>query len=205
MQKNNHFKFFKDNNMEKVVDEINDRIFKITVPINKENKNSVLVVLRAAKAYQLEDSMKGLKRAVKYLLDNDEEFGGIKNISFVFVFPCIEYTKYALEETLKTKGELFLLGNEGVWQNGEFIKNDLVIFEEMIDCNHVIFAWGEPPKGLKSVFENRIQYILKGYKIVKNNCFDLKKAYIVGNSTSQGYPRSCSSWTKDMELTEWQI
>jgi hypothetical protein len=75
----------------------------------------------------------------------------------------------------------------------------------MIDCNHVIFAWGEPPKGLKSVFENRIQYILKGYKIVKNNCFDLKKAYIVGNSTSQGYPRSCSSWTKDMELTEWQI
>ena len=171
MQKNNHFKFFKDNNIEKIIDEVEDRIFKIVVPINKENKNSILIVLKAPKPYQLEDSMKSLKRATKYLLDHDDEFGGIKRISFVFVFPCIEYTKYALEEIFKTKGELFLLGNEGIWQNGEFIKNDLVIFEEMIDCNHIIFAWGEPPIGLKSIFEDRIQYILKGYKTVKNNLF----------------------------------
>ena len=205
MQKNNHFKFFKDNNIEKIIDEVEDRIFNIVVPINKENKNSILIVLKAPKPYQLEDSMKSLKRATKYLLDHDDEFGGIKRISFVFVFPCIEYTKYALEEIFKTKGELFLLGNEGIWQNGEFIKNDLVIFEEMIDCNHIIFAWGEPPIGLKSIFEDRIQYILKGYKTVKNNCFDLKKTYVVGSSTSQGYPRACSSWAKDMELIEWQI
>ncbi|MDO4536044.1 MAG: DUF1643 domain-containing protein [Clostridium perfringens] len=205
MQKNNHFKFFNDNNIKKIIDEEGDRIFKISISINEKNKNSVLVVAKAPKPYQLEDSMKSLKRATKYLLEHDEEFGGIKNISFVFVFPSIEYTKYALEEVFKNKGELFLLGNEGIWQNQEFIKNDLVIFEEMIDCNHIIFAWGEPPTGLKSVFEDRIQYILKGYKTVKNNCFDLKRTYVVGNNTSQGYPRSCSAWAKDMELVEWQI
>ena len=42
MQKNNHFKFFKDDNIEKIIDEVEDRIFKIVVPINKENKNSIL-------------------------------------------------------------------------------------------------------------------------------------------------------------------
>ena len=66
MQKNNHFKFFKDDNIEKIIDEVEDRIFKIVVPINKENKNSILIVLKAPKPYQLEDSMKSLKKLNYY-------------------------------------------------------------------------------------------------------------------------------------------
>ena len=205
MQKNSCFKFLKDSCIKTIVDYEWDRVFKITIPINEDNENSVLVIGRAPKPFELDDCVSTLGRAVKYLLQNEDELGGIKQISFAFVFPVIEYTKDALEEVFNQRGELFILGNEGMWQENDFIKNDLVIFEEMIDCSHVIFAWGEPPKELKSVFENRIHYILKGYKLVKNNCFDVKKAYTVGYIVSQEYPKNCLNWTKDMGLIEWDI
>ena len=205
MQKNSYLNILKENDIKIVVDYEGDRLFKVTIPINKENEKSILVVTRSPRPSKLDDCVGSLGRAIKYFLSNDDEFGGIKQISFVFVFPVIEYTKDALEEVLNKKGELFLLGNEGIWKENEFIKNDLVIFEEMIDSSHIVFAWGEPPKELKNIFEYRLQYILKGYKMVKNNCFDFKKSYVIGGFTNQGYPRHYLSWRKDDQLVEWDI
>ena len=145
-------------------------------------------------------------KAIKYLMNNEDELGIIKEISFVFLFPVIEYSKDVLEEVYNTKGELFLCGNDGFIENGEYLKNDLIIFESLINSSHIIFAWGEPTsKDIRKVYESRLHYLLKGFKVVKNNCFDLKKFYYVGTLTNQGYPRNYSSWSKNLQLNEFEI
>ncbi len=55
-------------------------------------------------------------------MNNEDELGIIKEISFVFLFPVIEYSKDVLEEVYNTKGELFLCGNDGFIENGEYLK-----------------------------------------------------------------------------------
>ena len=86
-----------------------------------------------------------------------------------------------LEEVYNTKGELFLCGNDGFIENGEYLKNDLIIFESLINSSHIIFAWGEPTsKDIRKVYESRLH-------------------------TNQGYPRNYSSWSKNLQLNEFEI
>ncbi|MGL5243677.1 MAG: DUF1643 domain-containing protein [Sarcina sp.] len=204
MQKNRYGKSFKDNSIEKIVDPDGGRVFKVTIPIDNGGENTIVVIGKAPKPSS-EERGNDIRRAIKYLLSNKEVFGSIKQIDFVFLFPVIEYTKDALEETLYRSGELFLAGNEGIWNDDEFIKNDLVIFEEMIDYNHIIFAWGQPSKSLRTIYENRIQYLLKGFKLIKNNANEIKKTYVVGGLTNNGYPRQYTSWNKELHLVEYNI
>ncbi len=194
------------NNINFLVDHKSGRGFKVTFPIYEEGESSILVITRAPKSHNIEDLKKELNRAVKYLLNNEDEFGTIKEINFVFLFPVIEYNKDVFEEIYETKGELFLCGNDGFIEDGEYLKNDLVIFETLINSNHIIFAWGEPKtKLMKRLYESRLHYLLKGFKVVKNNCFDIKKFYHVGTLTNQGYPRHYTSWTKNTSLNEFDI
>lgn len=194
------------NNINILVDHESGRGFKVTFPINEDGESSILVITRAPKSHSIDDIKKELNKAIKYLMNNEDELGIIKEINFVFLFPVIEYSKDVLEEVYNTKGELFLCGNDGFIENGEHLKNDLIIFESLINSSHVIFAWGEPTsKDIKRVYENRLHYLLKGFKVVKNNCFDLKKFYFVGTLTNQGYPRNYSSWSKNLPLNEFEI
>lgn len=194
------------NNINVLVDHESGRGFKVTFPINEEGESSILVITKSPKSHNVEDLKKELNRAVKYLVNNEEEFGLIKEVNFVFLFPVIEYSKGVIEEVYNTKGELFLCGNDGFFENGEYFKNDLIIFESLINSTHIIFAWGEPSnKLIKKIYESRLHYLLKGFKVVKNNCFDVKRFYVVGSLTNQGYPRHYSSWTKSTPLSEFEI
>ena len=194
------------NNINILLDHESGRGFKVTFTINEEGESYILVITRAPKSHNAEDLKKELNKAIKYLTNNEDELGIIKEISFVFLFPVIEYSKDVLEEVYNTKGELFLCGNDGFIENGEYLKNDLIIFESLINSSHIIFAWGEPTsKDIRKVYESRLHYLLKGFKVVKNNCFDLKKFYYVGTLTNQGYPRNYSSWSKNLQLNEFEI
>lgn len=195
-----------NNNINFLVDHKSGRGFKVTFPVNEEGESSILVITRAPKSHNIEDLKRELNRAVKYLLNNEEELGVIKEVNFVFLFPVIEYSKDVLEEVYHSKGELFLCGNDGFIENGEYFKNDLIIFESLINSDYIIFAWGEPStKVIKILYESRLHYLLKGFKVVKNNCFDIKKFYYVGTLTNQGYPRHYNSWTKNATLNEFDI
>lgn len=205
MQKSKYLNFFKGAKVESLIDYSTGRIFKITIPVRKDGKNSILVISRAPRLCNGEICGDNLCRALKYLINNEEEFESIKQVTFVFLFPVIEYTKDTLENTLNEKGELFLLGNEGLWLDGEIIKNNLVIFENIVNSSHIIFAWGEPQKEIRSIYEDRIEYILKGFKLIKNNCKDLKRSYVVGGLTNNGYPRHCLSWSKELLLVKYNI
>lgn len=194
------------NNINILLDHESGRGFKVTFTINEEGESNILVITRAPESHNAEDLKKELNKAIKYLTNNEDELGIIKEISFVFLFPVIEYSKDVLEEVYNTKGELFLCGNDGFIENGEYLKNDLIIFESLINSSHIIFAWGEPTsKDIRKVYESRLHYLLKGFKVVKNNCFDLKKFYYVGTLTNQGYPRNYSSWSKNLQLNEFEI
>ena len=194
------------NNINILLDHESGRGFKVTFTINEEGESNILVITRAPKSHNAEDLKKELNKAIKYLTNNEDELGIIKEISFVFLFPVIEYSKDVLEEVYNTKGELFLCGNDGFIENGEYLKNDLIIFESLINSSHIIFAWGEPTsKDIRKVYESRLHYLLKGFKVVKNNCFDLKKFYYVGTLTNQGYPRNYSSLSKNLQLNEFEI
>ena len=194
------------NNINFLVDHESGRGFKVTFPIDEDGESSILVITRAPKSHNVEDLKRELSKAVKYLLNNEEELGTIKEINFVFLFPVIEYNRDVFEEVYETKGELFLYGNDGFIEDGEYFKNDLVIFETLINSSHIIFAWGEPKtKLMKSLYKSRLQYLLKGFKVVKNNCFDIKRFYHVGTLTNLGCPRYYTSWTKNMHLNEFDI
>ncbi|MFR5266292.1 DUF1643 domain-containing protein [Clostridium sp.] len=206
MQKIKYPKFINIKDIEKIEDVENQRLFKLTLPLKNSGKKRVLVITRAPKIseYNGENSM--TIRIIKYIKRNmDEYFKDIGFIDIVFLFPIIEFEYSTLETVLAMEGEMFTVGNNGFCHNHNIIKNDEIIFQSMIESNYIVLAWGEAPRGIKSIYDERIKYLLKGYKLIKINTEDIKDLYVVGALTTYGYPKHCLAWRESDELVSFDI
>ena len=66
---------------------------------------------------------------------------------------------------------------------------NLSYLEEYIKlCDSVILAWGNPPKGLKEDYHQRIQSV---FEILQNNP---KQTYYVGSISKKGHPKHGQVW-----------
>lgn len=206
MQKVKYPKFINIKNIDKIEDVENQRLFKLTLPLKTNGAKRVLVITRAPKICDCNGESPMTIRIIKYIKKNlDESFKDIGFIDIVFLFPVKEFDSSTLETALAIEGEKFVVGNNGFYYNYDLIKNDEVIFQSMIESSYIIFAWGESPKGIKSIYDERIKYLLKGYKLIKINTEDIKKLYAVGVLTTYGYPKHCLAWKETDELMEFEI
>jgi hypothetical protein len=173
-----------------IQEERSERIFKMSIPLSFEGDKSVLVVTRAP-------SIDIAYKILKYVeLKRHEEFIGVNRVDIVFIFPVIEYDEYYLAEKLEERGEKFLFGDDGFYDNmGNRIKNDELIFYSMMEASYIVFAWGDIPKSIIEVGNERVRYILKGYKMIKNNCLDIKETYRIG-SNRNNIPKHCMMWRR---------
>lgn len=206
MQKVKYPKFINIKSIDKIEDIENQRLFKLTLPLKNGGEKRALVITRAPKICDCNGESSMTFRIVKYIKKNIEEsFKGIGFIDIVYLFPVKEFDCCTLETALSIEGEKFVSGNNGFYCNHHLIKNDEVIFQGMIESSYIILAWGESPRGIKSIYDERIKYLLKGYKLIKINAEDVKKLYAVGTLTIYGYPKHCLAWKETDELMEFDI
>lgn len=205
MQKNSYPKFVQKSYIEKVINFKEERVFKVSVPISKRGKDTMLVISRAPKPCGDQGCSKMIHRGLKYINLKKSEFKSIYKVTFVYIFPVIEYNKETLEAVLEEQGEAFLTGEDGIQIEDSLVKNYELIEDEMKKCDYIIFAWGEPPKALSGLYNDSIEYLLKIFKECKVNSNTIKKAYIVGDLTKNGYARHCLSWNEQDELNEYEL
>lgn len=206
MQKIKYPKFININDIDTIEDLENQRLFKLTLPIKNNGSKRVLVITRAPKLCEDNGENPMTMRIIKYIKKSlEESFKDIGFIDIVFLFPIKEFDSYTLNNVLILEGEKFLVGNNGFYLNHSLIKNDEVIFQAMIESDYIILGWGKSPKGLKNIYDERIKYLLKGFKLIKNNTTDLKKVFIVGALTTYGYPKHCLAWKETDQLFDFEI
>lgn len=206
MQKIKYPKFININKIDKIEDLENQRLFKLTIPLKRSGSKRVLVITRAPKIDECDGANSMVLRVIKYIKRNLEEyFKDAGFIDMVFLFPVKEFDNSTLEIALDISGEKFLLGNDGFYDNHQLIKNDEVIFQGMIESSYIVLAWGKSPKGIKNIYDERIKYLLKGYKVIKNNMEEIKNLYAVGALTTYGYPKHCLAWKDSDEIFNFEI
>lgn len=205
MQNNSYPKFVRKSNIEKILNFKEERVFKLSIPISKSGKTTILVISRAPKPCGDQGCSKSIHRVLKYIKSKKEELKNIYRVTCVYLFPVLEYEKTTLETVLEEKGESFLTGEDGVEIDGKLLKNDDIIEEAINEADYIIFAWGEPTKSLWGIYNNRIEYLLKTFKNCKINSNTIKKAYVVGDLTRNGYARHCLSWNESDQLNEYEV
>ncbi len=200
-------KFVDKNNIEKIEDVQNGRLFKLSIPLNFKGEKRLLVISRGVKPFEFDGYNKMVLRILNYIKHKkNEELIGVSRVDIVFLFPVMEYECSSLENILYEYGEKYLIGNDGFYdEKGNLIKNDEVIFESMMSANYLILAWGDMPSELCQLSKERIKYLLKGYKIIKNNSIDVKESYTVGALTNNCCPKHCLAWKNTDELFEIEL
>lgn len=207
MQLNKYQRFVDKMNIEKIEDTQNDRLFKISIPLNFNGDKSALIITRAVKIYEADGSSALVYKILNYIKSRkNNEFANVNRVDIVFLFPVKEYDESSLIETFASTSEKYFSGNDGVYdENGTKIINDEVIFSSMIEADVVVLGWGNIPKVFRSVANERIRYLLKGYKVIKNNSLEIKQTYTVGELNNNGCPRHCLRWKESDELVKFDI
>lgn len=207
MQLNKYPRFVDKINIEKIEDIENDRLFKLSIPLNFNGNKSALVVTRAVKIYEADGSSALVYKILNYIKSKkDNEFANVSRVEIVFLFPVKEYDELGLIEAFENMSEKFFSGNDGIYdENGAKIINDEVIFSAMMEADIIVLGWGNIPKALSGVAKERIRYLLKGYKFIKNNSLEIKETYTVGDLNNNGCPRHCLRWKESDELVRFSI
>ncbi|MGL5635091.1 MAG: DUF1643 domain-containing protein [Sarcina sp.] len=195
MEKYKYPRFVDKKNIIKVEDSNKNRLFKLSIPLSYTGDKSVLVVTRSPRNYNEDGSSHIVSKVLKYIdSKRHEEFLDVGRVDIVFLFPVREHNEELLSIVLEENGEKYLFGNDGFYDDiGHLIKNDELIFYSMMEANYIIFAWGNMPSGIEDIGMERVKYILKAYRLIKNNSKDVKETYKVGG-TSKGYPKHCLMW-----------
>jgi len=181
-------KAIKKKNITIIEDEKGHRCYKISFNIGVQGSN-ILVISRAPKGLE-EDSCNSLyKRIVKFLVENKEEFRGIKKVTLVNLFAIYEYDKEELYEECLLKGKEYIEGNDNE------LYNDKVIAEEIHEADYIIAAWGEPLDGLEQIYVSRVELVLKSLRHEIMNCSKRKYILRVGEASKKGYPKHCLAWS----------
>lgn len=178
----------KKKNITIVEDETGQRCYKISFNLGVQGSN-ILVISRAPKGLE-EDSCNSLyKRIVKFLLENKEEFKGIKKVTVVNLFALYEYDKEELYEECLLKGKQYIEGNDNE------LYNDKIIAAQIHEADYIIAAWGEPLDGLEEIYVSRVELVLKSLRHEIMNFSERKYILRVGVPSKKGYPKHCLAWS----------
>ena len=206
MKKYSYPRFVDKKNIEKIEDIKNHRLFKLSIPLNLDGDKSALIITRSPRIYNEDGSSHIISKALKYIKTKiHEEFYGISKVEFVFLFPVSEYNEEYLYTILDESGEKHFIGNDGFYDNGgSLIKNDDLIFYAMMEADYIVFAWGDMPPEINYVGSERVKYILKGYKMIKNNSDNIKETYNIGY-TESGTPKHCLMWRETDSIYRFEV
>ncbi|MGL4990922.1 MAG: hypothetical protein ACRC57_07155 [Sarcina sp.] len=207
MQKYSYPRFVDKKNIEKIEDMQTERLFKLSIPLLYEGDKTVLIITRSPRDYNLDGSSHIVTKGLKYIKSKrHDEFLGVSKVEFVFLFPIRGFDDDFLYPVLEEKGERYFFGNEGFYdEQDHLIKNDEMIFLSMMTADYIIFAWGDTPASIEEVGYERIKYILKAYKMIKNNTNEIKETYRVGRITSHGSPKHCLSWRENDFIEKFEF
>lgn len=205
MKKYCYPRFVDKKNIEKIEDMKNHRLFKLSIPLNFEGDKVALVITRSPRLYNEDGSSHIVARALKYIKTKiHEELEGISRVEFVFLFPVSEYNEDYLSGIFEEMGERYFVGNDGFYEGETLIKNDDLIFYSMMEADYIIFAWGDMPNGIDYLGSERVKYILKGYKMIKNNSVTVKETYNIGY-TESGTPKHCLYWREGDIIYRYEV
>jgi hypothetical protein len=205
MQKSKYPRFVCKSSMEILEDYDNDRCYKLTFPISKKGVSSILVIGRAPKTCSDFKCDKLIQRVLKYIDNKRDEFGPVVKVNIVNLFTTIEYDRNSIETSFKARGECFVTGNDDLFKLNEVtIKNDDIIRKSIEESDYIILGWGEVLKEIESIYNLRVEYILKTIREINSITSEKKKLYIVGELTKKGYPRHCVNWNLQDQLIEFQ-
>lgn len=205
MQKSKYPRFVCKSSMEILEDYDNDRCYKLTFPISKKGNKNILVIGRAPKLCNDFKCDKLIQRVLKYVDSRREEFGDIYKVSVVNLFTVIEYERSSIEYALNARGECFATGNDDLFKLNEVaIRNDDIIRHCIEEADYIILGWGEVIKEIETIYNLRVEYILKTIRELNSLSVEQRRMYIVGDLTKKGYPRHCFNWNLQDPLMEFQ-
>lgn len=181
-------KSIKKKNITIIEDEQGQRCYKISFNIGVKGSN-ILVISRAPKGLEVDSCNSLYKRIVKFLVENKEEFNGIKKVTVVNLFAIYEYDKEDLYEECLLKGKEYIEGNDNE------LYNDKIIAEEIHEADNIIAAWGEPLESLEEIYVSRVELVLKALRHEIMSCSEKKYILRVGEASKKGYPKHCLAWS----------
>ncbi len=176
-----------------VQDEKNERCYKVTIDLNKEGSN-VLVISRAPKEIGGNRCDCLYKRIIKYIENNEDSFGKVKKLTVVNLFTIYEYSKEDLYNECMLKRKAYIEGSKDV------IYNDEIIASAIREADYIIAGWGEPLEGLDEVYLRRVELILKSLRYELLSSIRKKYVYRVGEISRKGYPKHCLAWSYNDKL-----
>ncbi|ERK28411.1 DUF1643 domain-containing protein [Clostridium intestinale] len=169
-----------------------DRCFKLSISLSRVKKNKVLIIGRNPKRLEDDSCNNVTKRIVKFLRAKEEYGNYISTVEMVNLFVV-----YDFEEVQYNKGyRNFICGNEDNFEiEGKRIKNDDVIKQAIEESSEIILAWGEPIKGIESLYNERIEKVLKILRECLIDSNEEKNIYTIGDLSVKGYPKHPLAWS----------
>lgn len=198
-----YYKKLLNNNIEFLIDELNDRVYKASYILNKEGNKNVLLIGRAPKCYDWYSCDKILERAIKYLYKQENYFDDIRKISIVNLFVAVDYGYDYIRNLINGSSRGFVEGNDSRFKkDGEIIKNDDIIIKSIKECDDILLAWGEPIRNMERIYEERIEFVLREIRKERLNSDRKLRVYKIGEESTKGFPKHPLAWSYRDELVE---
>lgn len=172
-----------------ILDLEGDKCFRISINLTKKLKEKLLIIGRNPKRIDGNRGNDTIKRIIKYLVINDDMLENIGIIEFVNIFPLYDY---------KVDGNDFSIESKE-----EFLQNNEIIKESIMSSSKIILAWGEPIKHHVDLYKERIENILRILRQWRNESYEEKKIYSVGEFSYRGYPKHPLAWSYKDNLKEY--
>jgi len=176
----NHPKFV-INVEDKRLEEHNKRMW-LTLTINKNLTDTVLVILKNPSRATKEISDKTVYNVTSYIYKNKDRFEELKNIGKVTILNLIPFYETYSNQLANT------------YSNVIDEENLFVINEFTLEHKLVIIAWGNHPKGLLSEFERLKTSV---FKILRTNKTQI---YYVDKLSNKGNPKHGQVWGYENNL-----
>lgn len=188
-----------------LIDRDNNRRFLLSIPLKKETKNSLLVILKNPSCATTRECDVTINRIINYVYKNKSNYllKGIDKIQIVNLFACYETYSDSLKEIYDELGADCLIGNDNISTDDEsFIElnNDNIIKETVKNAALIILAWGDSPKGIKPLYRRRVNQI----KTFIRDLGMSSKTYYVASISKDGNPKHGQVWGYSDELIKYQ-
>jgi hypothetical protein len=187
-----------------LIDTNYNRRFRLSIPLSTEDKNSLVVILKNPSCATTNECDVTINRIVNYIALNKTNpmLKEIDKIEIVNLFAYYETYSDSLKDVYEEFGEEFLIGNDNLSTDDEYLlelNNDPIINEVIQNASLIILAWGDSPKGIKSLYRKRVKQV-KGF-IKDLNMFD--KVFYVSSISKDGNPKHAQVWGYSDELIKY--
>lgn len=196
----NHYKHL----LNSIYDKDGDRCFRIGISFDDKSGGKYLVIGR--NPYRVQDGQcnKVTKRIFKYFKLKICPEEKVRELIMVNLFAAHDLNSDMINRKLDKNYKHYIVGNRGVIGPGDVpIRNDEVIKNAIRESQKIMLAWGEPIKGMETLYNERIESVLRILRECILEAKEEKKVFVVGEMSLRGYPRHPLSWSFRDNLNEY--